>query len=156
MDYKYIEQLLQRYWECETSLEEEAILRAFFSQKDIPEELKRYASLFEAERQMAEEAHLPADFDERLRRKLGESEPHVKARSLKWNLTLRPLFQAAALVAIFLTFGLAMRLGWQKPDVEIASVEQQPGDSTSIKMVDETTAEGDLQLDSVPAEAKTE
>ena len=25
MDYKYIEQLLERYWQCETSLEEEGI-----------------------------------------------------------------------------------------------------------------------------------
>ena len=34
MDYKYIEQLLERYWEGETTLQEEAILRAFFSQED--------------------------------------------------------------------------------------------------------------------------
>ena len=39
MDYKYIEQLLERYWAAETSLEEEDILRAFFSQKEIPAEL---------------------------------------------------------------------------------------------------------------------
>ena len=32
MDYKYIEQLLERYWACETTLEEEQILRAFFLQ----------------------------------------------------------------------------------------------------------------------------
>ena len=31
MDYKYINQLLDRYWKCETSLEEEEILRTFFS-----------------------------------------------------------------------------------------------------------------------------
>ena len=31
MDYKYIEQLLERYWQCETSVEEESELRAFFS-----------------------------------------------------------------------------------------------------------------------------
>ena len=31
MDYKYIEQLLERYWQCETTLQEENILRAFFS-----------------------------------------------------------------------------------------------------------------------------
>ena len=29
MDYKYINQLLERYWNCETSLEEEGILRAY-------------------------------------------------------------------------------------------------------------------------------
>ena len=33
MDYKYIEQLLERYWNCETSAEEEQILRIFFQQK---------------------------------------------------------------------------------------------------------------------------
>ena len=32
MDYKYIEQLMERYWNAETSLEEESILRSFFSQ----------------------------------------------------------------------------------------------------------------------------
>ncbi|MBQ4446467.1 MAG: pyruvate ferredoxin oxidoreductase, partial [Prevotella sp.] len=32
MDYKYIEQLLERYWQGMTTLEEERILRAFFSQ----------------------------------------------------------------------------------------------------------------------------
>ena len=35
MDCKYIEQLLERYWQCETSLEEEAQLRAFFNGSDV-------------------------------------------------------------------------------------------------------------------------
>ena len=47
MDYKYITQLLERYWECRTSLEEENILKAFFSQKDVPAELLRYKALFD-------------------------------------------------------------------------------------------------------------
>ena len=42
MDYKYITQLLERYWNCTTSLEEEQILKAFFSQDDIPAELLKY------------------------------------------------------------------------------------------------------------------
>ena len=45
MDYKYINQLLERYWRCETSIEEEDILKAFFSQKDVPVELLRYKDL---------------------------------------------------------------------------------------------------------------
>ena len=52
MDYKYIEQLLERYWNAETSLEEESILRTFFSQKDIPAEMEhlpqRLMPLFKA------------------------------------------------------------------------------------------------------------
>ena len=46
MDYKYIEQLLERYWNCETSLEEEQILRSFFHQKEIPAHLLRYKAMF--------------------------------------------------------------------------------------------------------------
>ena len=39
---KQIEELLQRYWLCETSVEEEARLRAFFSSTDVPAHLCRY------------------------------------------------------------------------------------------------------------------
>ena len=46
MDYKYINQLLDRYWQGETTLEEEQILRSFFSQLCVPEELAKYRPLF--------------------------------------------------------------------------------------------------------------
>ena len=36
MDYVYIEQLIDRYFEAATTIEEERILRAFFSQRDVP------------------------------------------------------------------------------------------------------------------------
>ena len=72
MDYKYIEQLLERYWNCETTLEEEDILRTFFSQKEVPAHLLRYRSLFTYE-QTIKKARLSDDFDEKIL-KLIESE----------------------------------------------------------------------------------
>ena len=51
MDYKYIEQLLERYWEGETTLQEESILRTFFSQPEVPENLRKYQPLFICEMQ---------------------------------------------------------------------------------------------------------
>ena len=42
LDYKYIEQLLERYWQCLTSVEEEHILCHFFSQEEVPAHLQRY------------------------------------------------------------------------------------------------------------------
>ena len=51
MDYKYIEQLLERYWEGETTLQEEAILRTFFSQPDMPDHLRKYQPLFSMEKE---------------------------------------------------------------------------------------------------------
>ncbi|WP_160711114.1 hypothetical protein [Chitinophaga solisilvae] len=48
MDYKSISMLLEKYWEGETSLEEEAELREFFStpHPDLPEALQEAAPLF--------------------------------------------------------------------------------------------------------------
>ena len=74
MDYKYIEQLLERYWQCETTLQEEAILRTFFSQPeaaDIPENLRKYRDLFVCETER--EAPLGDDFDTRILEKIGEA-----------------------------------------------------------------------------------
>ena len=66
MDYKYIEQLMERYWNCETTLEEEAILKAFFSQNDVPAELAKYKSLFDCVASDKEENVLGDDFDARM------------------------------------------------------------------------------------------
>ncbi|WP_212004311.1 hypothetical protein [Chitinophaga sp. HK235] len=48
MDYNEIIVLLERYWDGETSLEEEALLRRFFSEPhpDMPEALQEAAPLF--------------------------------------------------------------------------------------------------------------
>ena len=55
MDYKTIKVLLERYFEGETTLAQEAELRAFYQQHTLmPEELARYAPLF---RYAAEEQH---------------------------------------------------------------------------------------------------
>lgn len=108
MDYKYIEQLLERYWECQTTLEEEAILRNFFRQEDVPASLLPYRQLFLEEDEMAEE-HLSKDFAERMLRLVGEEAPaHVcKARRLTFMRRLRPFYRAAGLIAILLTIGNA-------------------------------------------------
>ena len=111
MDYKYIEQLLERYWACETSLEEERILRAFFSQNELPAHLAKYKTLFGYEQQQ-KEIRLSEDFDQRLLKIMGENqEPQkevvIKARRLTLSYRLRPLYRAAASVAIVLLLGTA-------------------------------------------------
>ena len=112
MDYKYIEQLLERYWAAETSLEEEDILRAFFSQKEIPAELEQYRALFVYEATEKESQMLGDDFDERILA-MTEEEPHaVKAREIPFKVRLMPLFKAAAIVAIILTIGGALQRPW--------------------------------------------
>jgi hypothetical protein len=46
MKEKEIKQLLERYWQCETSLEEEQLLQTFFLGSNLPEDLKIYQPLF--------------------------------------------------------------------------------------------------------------
>lgn len=46
MDSKKIAELLDRYWNCETSLEEEQQLREYFKSGNYPENLKETAALF--------------------------------------------------------------------------------------------------------------
>lgn len=102
MDYKYIEQLLEKYWNCETSIEEEQILRSFFHQKEVPAHLFRYKPLF-AYQEAEKEVKLGDDFDSRI---LAEIErPVVKARRLTLHTRFMPLFKAAAVMALLFTVG---------------------------------------------------
>jgi len=115
MDYKYIEQLLERYWECQTTLEEEAILRTFFRQENVPASLLPYRRLFIEEDEMAGE-HLPDGFADRMLRLVGTEENlpeggieggFCKARRMTVMRRLRPFYRAAGLIAIMLTIGNA-------------------------------------------------
>ena len=47
MTSEQVKQLLEKYWACETTLEEEQALKMFFSGSAIPEELKKYQPLFQ-------------------------------------------------------------------------------------------------------------
>jgi hypothetical protein len=107
MDYKYIEQLMERYWNAETSTEEESILRSFFSQENIPAEMEQWRSLF-----VADEPKLSDDFDARILSMINEEAQPVKAKEVKLTQRLIPLFKAAAVVAIILTLGGALQAPW--------------------------------------------
>ncbi|MDD7317208.1 MAG: pyruvate ferredoxin oxidoreductase [Prevotella sp.] len=125
MDYKYIEQLLERYWQGETSLEEEEILRTFFCQKDLPEGLQQYAPLFAYQREETRTDRLGDDFDRRMLELVGEQQP-VKARTLSLTRRMMPMFKAAAVVAIFLTLGNAAQVAFSGAD------RSQPANSHGI------------------------
>ena len=134
MDYKYIEQLLERYWEGETTLQEEAILRAFFSQDDVPANLMKYKSLFDCGLQ---EETLGDDCDARILDSIGaEDTQEPKAKIVTLASRLKPLFKAAAIVAILLTIGNAAQApwnyGWDDPQDEYARYRQQQIDTVNI------------------------
>ena len=148
MDYRYIEQLMERYWEGETTLQEEAILRTFFSQPDIPENLRKFQPLFICELQ--KEEPLGEDFDARILEQIGEA-PVAKVVSLKNRLM--PLFKAAAIVAIVLTLGNAAQAPWdiwEDPRDEFAKAKAQQTDTVNVL----TTIQAENMSDTIQAPAK--
>ncbi len=152
MDYKYIEQLLERYFQCETTLKEEEILRTFFSQKDVPVWLAEYQAIFSYEAE--KEEPLDDKFDEQILNQIEQDEP-VKAQVLTLTQRLKPLFKAAAIVAIILTLGNAAQTpwdrGWDNPREEYAKFQEQQR-LDSLNMLGPIQAENTLE-DSVKAQA---
>lgn len=117
MDYKYIEQLLERYWLCQTTEEEEAILRAFFSQDEVPAGLRQYQALFAYEASEGKAQPLGDDFDARLLAMTEETEPKEAKVVTLWQ-RLTPLFKAAAVVAIVVTIGNAAQFSTKEEEAD--------------------------------------
>ena len=119
MDYRYIEQLLERYFAAETTVQEERILQAFFEQEEgvLPDSLRPYRPLFACKGSIMADEQLGDDFDARILAMVDEAQPVVvKARTIKLSDRLMPLFRAAAIVAIILTLGNAMRISLTPSD----------------------------------------
>ena len=145
MDYKYINQLLERYWKCETSLEEENILRTFFSQDELPAELEPYKSLFAYELSETKNETLGEEFDQKMMAMIEDEytkEPN-KAKVVSLTERLKPLFKAAAVVAIILTLGNAVQVPFQSNDID--SVENvgyiKSGKGVSVAMGDSASVD---------------
>ena len=146
MDYKYIEQLLERYWKCETNLEEEEILRMFFSQKEVPANLLPFRDVFVYENNEKKQQVLGDDFDQKLMEMIDEP-AHVKARVVTMAHRLTPLFKAAAVVAIFLTLGNAAQVAFnneEQPATETASAHRMVK-GLSVAMNDSVKTDSTLQ-----------
>lgn len=135
MDYKYINQLLERYWAGETSLEEEQILRSFFSQPNVPDELKQYRCLFIYEQTEPATDVLGDDFDEQLMSIIERPRP-VKARVLTIGQRFAPLFKAAAVVAIILTLSNAAQSSFRDDDYTNVTSFERPVQEVSVALND--------------------
>lgn len=109
MDYRYIEQLIERYFQGTTTLAEERILREFFAQDDVPQQLAQWKDIFAAQHSLAN-AHLTDDFDHRLLELIGQEQADthtetVQAQRITLYQRVRPLFRAAAMVAFAIVIG---------------------------------------------------
>jgi hypothetical protein len=85
MDSKQIEQLLEKYWNTETSLEEEQQLRDFFTGANIPGQFKETAELFRYfDHQKKVQLNEPS-FDGDMARKINATRPAAKTVTMYYN-----------------------------------------------------------------------
>lgn len=132
MDYKYIEQLLERYWDCETSLEEEQILRSFFLRKEIPAHLLGYKQLF-AYQGAEKEISLGNDFDAKILARI--EKPVVRAKRLTLRARFMPLFKAAAMIAVLFVMGTVVQRSMESNGIDAMSVQDAYRDTTTDPQV---------------------
>jgi hypothetical protein len=94
-----IKNLLERYWQCETSPEEERELRALFSDENLSEELKIYQPLFLGTRQLSE-----IKADKELKSKLNPSR----------KIQFYPALKIAASILVVVTIGIGAYTHYQQ------------------------------------------
>lgn len=100
MEYQRIHQLLDKYWECATSVEEEQELRRFFTSGPIPPELLPFKAWFTS--QEAESlSPLGREFDDRVLGQIKKAKRSYRRRYLIYGLTFM-LLLSSAIALVFL------------------------------------------------------
>ncbi|MFN3840076.1 MAG: hypothetical protein ACK4RF_05145 [Cyclobacteriaceae bacterium] len=112
MDSNQLDELLKKYWACETSLEEEEQLRAYFRGGSVPGELTGTANLFryfEAQKR----GTLSDNFDALFLKRVNETAP---VKSGKVNTLISYSLRIAAGVAVLVMAVFLVRQELRKPE----------------------------------------
>jgi len=89
MNLQEIEKLIGKYENGETTLQEEEILRSYFSGSDIPPHIAVYREVFDFYETASQETLPDENFDDKLLNKLGiDQEPESKPGKIKRMYTL--------------------------------------------------------------------
>lgn len=164
MDYKYIEQLIERYFDCMTTIEEEQILRSFFCQEDVPAYLMQYRDIFVYESEAKNET-LNEEFDTRIL-SLVEGEmmkdegrkTKKEGRIIRLRRQLAPLLRAAAIVTVIISVGNIAEHSMYTPEpnqnTEVTAISpyiRSVDVDTKVMIKDVSRAEVNPSTDSIPS-----
>ncbi len=133
MDFKRIELLLERYWNCVTTQEEEAELKEYFnSDAEIPAHLAHVAPLFKYFKQEANIKLVDSNFEDTLFNAVKSNEqPKGKLRKLEKSFQNYMKVAAAVVLVIATSFIFRMEI-WQGDKPQLLLVEdtyQSPEDA---------------------------
>ena len=110
MDLNRIELLLERYWNCVSTVEEENELKTLFNSNDVPDEFKDSAMLFKYFEQQ-KQTTLDDKFDDEIIEKIKQqTSPTVR----KINSNFKNYMRVAAAVLVILAASFVFRMEfWQ-------------------------------------------
>lgn len=111
MEFNNITQLLDKYWEGETSLQEEEQLKQYFSNGKVAPEHLQFQPLFQFFKD-EQDVMISDDFEKRLLNQI-ENEPQSKVRNLNWMHSIRSI----AAVGIILLGGVFIFNQINKPAI---------------------------------------
>jgi hypothetical protein len=120
MDLNRVEILLERYWNCVSTVEEENELKALLNSKDLPDNLKESAALFKYF-ELQKQTTLDAKFDEEIVEKIkNQQSPKVR----KLNHSFQNYMKVAAAVLVILAASFIFRMEyWQGEKPKLLLVE---------------------------------
>lgn len=103
MDIQTINILLEKYWNCQTSVVEEQELQQFFNSGNVPEELQQFVPLF-AYKKTEKSVEPSADFEQKLQNALAKhSQKAEKYITIK---IFAPMLRIAAAIVIIAGVGI--------------------------------------------------
>jgi hypothetical protein len=112
MDSKRLDELLAKYWNCQTTLEEEQELRRYLTENDVPDDVMPVASLFRYFEQQGKMA-VQNDFDRTVMQKVVQAN---RARSGKLKALVSYSLRIAAGVAVLVAAIVLVRQELRKSD----------------------------------------
>lgn len=114
MDSRQVEALIEKYWICETSIEEEKTLKAFFEGDNVPENLQQYTPYFRVLKAKAG-IQAPEKINTHIAGLQQEGATRVKPSPVV--RFLYPAFKVAAVALILLAVGLGIDTRYQNEEV---------------------------------------
>jgi len=119
MDFDNIERLLAKYWECETSLEEEAALREFFNGPDVPDHLASYKPLFKYYEEEKKDGKLDDLFDQQVLEKISEVKNEAKPKKGKVVKMFYDISRVAAVILVVVVAGYFIKQEYSEKEEEM-------------------------------------
>lgn len=124
MDSERIDLLLERYWNCVSTQEEEAEIKDYFDKNDrIPAHLTSVAPLFQYYTKEAESKLEDSNFDKELFEKIDKVQP-PKAKMRKLEQSFQNYMKVAAAIALVIATSFVFRMEvWQGDKPQLFLVE---------------------------------